>query len=277
MIALAIAAAPGCARREPATRPGVEAGGAALLAPSTAPARRDDAEAPARDAVVVPRYVYAVDVFHVDAPLGTYSRDDAFWAEMDESVLPVDARDTLWRNGVRCGLLPIERLDALRERSGMPERTRRTRITGPEARETEIEMNLRVPEQTLFHFDAGNNLTGRSFGESDNLLLLSYEPAPRRAGWVRVSLQAAVRDARARLAPPGESRRVATRDEQRFDLRLRADVPPGMALVLGLSPDGARTTSLGHAMLSRAGAGGRDELALFILPTPVGELGGPRR
>ena len=70
-------------------------------------------------------------------------------------------------------------------------------------------MRKAIPYQTILYFDEDNELRGTCYDRCDNLIVMSYQPTPRKAGSARISLAPMVRTMRKRLefSPAGNEER----------------------------------------------------------------------
>ena len=217
--------------------------------------------------------VLTLTIYNISVPAGAVSASDDFWKRVNEQALNVQAYDTLHRNGVRVGLGAAGEWAYFRDIVDRhPATTAVTSFTATEARSADLPLRTDVPEQTIFHLTPAGQLQGRSFDRSDNLLAVTFGPAPRKPDHVRVALCPVVRAARARLelTTGGEAREVqVVRPEQMFDCALTVDVPAGGFLVVAPSPDGRWPTSVGAAFLTDDAPAERRERVLLIVPRPV--------
>jgi hypothetical protein len=109
--------------------------------------------------------------------------------------------DLLFKNGIRVGRAPISEWSYLRGlMEKHPARTQKLSFTGTEAKAVELEFKKGIDEQTIFYYDGQNNTVGRSFENCENVMGLSFQPAPRQpAGTVRVALCPVVRSLRRKI------------------------------------------------------------------------------
>ena len=230
-------------------------------------------EEQARQADAVPEqdYLIQLTIYNITLPVGGVSRSDEFWRHINENAVDVGPHDLLWKNGVRVGIAAAGEWDYLRGTlESNPARTQPSNFTGRESN-IELEMKLKVPYQDLFYYDGAGDLTGRTFDRCDNLLRVSFQPAPRKPGTVRLSVCPVVRSLRERLVPTGEASFNPTpyqwiHPEQFFALNLTADIPRDGFLVLAPSPDGKWPSSLGNTFLIKDGATEQTETLLIFRP-----------
>jgi hypothetical protein len=223
---------------------------------------------PAGDAAI---YLY-LDIYQLTVPYGTISTNEEFWKRINEQSVDVTTYDLLFKNGIRVGQASTADWDYFKKIIDQnPATTQTSTLTGAPGKVMELEIKKDVPAQTLFYFDSQNVLQGRSYDESDNLLAVSFEPAPRKLGTARITLCPMLRATRKRLQytvlnDEREIQYVAA--ERLFDLNLCADVPPGNFLVVAPSIEARSATSVGRAFFTRDGQAERLEEIFLIVPHP---------
>jgi len=227
------------------------------------PAARPDVEA-----------VSCLEVFHLSVPFGTISNDAAFWKRIDETCVDPVTQQVLFSNGIRVGLAQSTQWPYFRELiEKHPLVARRSILSAREVNGIEVGLKKDVASQTIFYFPAGGGeLVGRTYDYCENFMALSFQPAPRKSGTLRIALCPVVRAARRVLqfgVNNGEQEFEYVRPEQLFDLNLRADVPQGTFLVVAPSTEGKWSTSLGRAFLVEDGPAERFEHILLLVPRPI--------
>ena len=126
-----------------------------------------------------------------------------------------------------------------------------------------------VPTQDIWLYRGRHQLVGRTYEKCDDLLGVSFWPDPRRANEMRISISPTVRSTRTRLEFNRSNEVtpfVERRPEFLYELNLRTVVPTDRFLVLGLSAEGRRPTSLGHQFLTMDGDVERKEQVLVFVP-----------
>jgi len=247
--------------------------------PAAAPAE------PAASRTAPPKITKAVDptpivrpsvglsVVQISVPVGAISRNEAFWKRIEERAIDIGTYDILQKNGFRAGLGAAAELETLLRPFD------RTQISPQAAsfiasnvKTIELPMKQAVPEQIIYDFDLKNVLTVRTYEEADYLLVLDFQPAPRKAGDVRISLCPLIRTLRRKLVPISdiETKEFEFRNPEKFfPLNLTLDLPLDGFLIIAPSPQAQSAMSLGHNFLMREGSTQRYETALLITPQPV--------
>jgi hypothetical protein len=222
------------------------------------------------DAVPRQEYLIQLTSYRITVPAGAVSRSDEFWKHIDEHAVDVPTYEQLYKNGVRVGVAASSEWDYLREiLKQNPAITQPSAYAGREAKDIEMELKMKVPFQNLFYYDTHGDLVGRTFERCDNLMRVSFQPAPRKPGSVRLALCPVVRSLRERLVAIGD---VNTRTiqfvhpEQLFELNLTADIPLDGFLVLAPSEESKWPTSLGSNFFVNDGATEQTETLLIFRP-----------
>jgi hypothetical protein len=229
-----------------------------------------DAQAHQMDAVPDVPYLISLNIYKITVPAGTISRSEEFWKHIDEHAVDIPTYEQLYKNGVRVGVAAASEWDYLKEiLEQNPAKTQPGAFAGREAKAIDLEMKLKVPYQDLFYYDTTGDLVGRSFERCDNLLRVSFQPAPRKPGTVRLGVCPVVRSLRERVVAVGD---VNTRTlqwvhpEQFYELNLSADIPLDSFLVLAPSPEAKWPTSLGNNFLVANGATEQTETIMIFRP-----------
>ena len=212
---------------------------------------------------------FRVEVFRISPDLGQISKNDAFWNRIDEQCVDVATADLLYRNGLRVGIAPISEFENFANSLGGNEPVQQLSIAGTDTKNTQIELKSNVPEQTIFYFDRANIAQGRAFDKSENIMNVSVEPAPRKPGFVRVSLCPMVRATRRKMQFTrlnDEYEIQIINPEIYYDLNFRVDIPPDSFLIVTASPDASRPTSVGNAFMIRNEPAKQLEDVILILP-----------
>ncbi len=228
---------------------------------------------PPSDARAEPEVMTRMDVYVLTIPAGTVSLDDSFWKRIDETTLAPETYDVLFKNGVRVGLAPTTEWEHFRqiiERN--PAVTQRGDYVASDGKAVELSVRKDVESQTIFYIDATNRLQGRSYDRCENLINVTFQPAPRTAGAVRVALVPVVRSQRMRLQydasnTGNEVQYVAP--ERLYDLNFTAEIPTNQFLVVAPSREGRWPTSLGSTFFGVAGATEQLERVVLLVPRIV--------
>jgi hypothetical protein len=260
IFALALVVA-GCADKgsDPTTQPSARR--ARSMAEMRAQSRAAGKNAPMR---------IRVDVYHLQVPYGTVSRNDEFWTRIDEQCVDPGTHDLLFRNGVRVGQAPVGEWEHFKQMmTEHPATFQASSILGPEAKNVDLNVRKQVETQDIFYYDGQSDLQGRTYDRCENYLTVSFLPAPRKPGSVRVSLCPVVKTMRKRYesTEKGSEREFTyTNPERIYDCNLRTDVPPGHFMIVAPSEEAMRPTSIGNCFLLHDGPTERLESVLLFVP-----------
>lgn len=254
------------------------------LTPLPPPTGDADPDAPRDPQPVVP-LVFHVDVYQLSLPAGAVSGNAEFWNRLNEQILDPATYDVLQRNGLRVGEASFADWPFFRDLIDQhPGTVAQAQAVAREVKNLELEMKKDVQFQDIFYYDARNQLIGRSFERCDNVVAVSFQPTPRRPGFMRLTLAPLVRGLRKRLEYSTINNELAevqfVSPETFYDCNLRLDVPLQSFIVVGPSPESASQTSIGAAFLLKDEKGQRQEQVLIIVPRPYrvdDETGGPGR
>lgn len=256
----------GCGAQQVSEPPTAGNGGTATMSMSQA-ARADDP----RDPPPPLNIVFQVDVYQVAVPFGTFSGNEQFWRRINEQCVDVATYDLLYRNGIRVGEAPVAELQTFRKYISEVLPAQKITVTATEVKNVEIEMKKDLPEQVIFHFDSSNRPVGYSFDRCENYMTISFQPTPRKPGYLRMTLCPMVRSQRRVLqfSPNNEEREFAFTSPERFyELNMRVDIPRDGFLVVTASADAKRPTSIGRAFFTVDGPAERMEQVLLVIPKP---------
>jgi hypothetical protein len=223
-----------------------------------------------RDAFPPQEYLIQLASYKITVPAGTISGNKDFWGHIDENAVDVPTHDLLWKNGVRVGVAASSEWDffkAILEQN--PAITQPSSYAGREAKDIEMEMKMQVPYQNLFYFDTQGELIGRTFERCDNLLRVSFQPAPRKPGSVRLGMCPVVRSMRERIVAVGDINTISYQfihPEQFFELNLSVDIPMDGFLIVAPSPEGKWPSSLGGNFFVGDGTVEQFETLLIFRP-----------
>lgn len=229
-----------------------------------------DAQLNQQDAVPEQVYLIQLTIYKITVPSGAVSRSDEFWKRVNEHAVDVGTYELLYKNGVRVGVVPVSEWDYFRQLLGdHPALTQPMTYTGRQANDIEIEMKKQVPMQHIFYFDSIGELVGRTYDRCNDLIRVSYQPAPRKHGSVRLGMVPVVQSMREQLVPVGPlNTRTVTwfRPEYLYDLNLVADVDIEHFLVVAPSAEAKWPSSLGNVFLNSDGATERNETLIVVRP-----------
>lgn len=218
-------------------------------------------------------FAVRVDVWAISVPRGSVSGNEAFWKRVDEDAIDPLRYDLLFKNGFRVGVARQDDWDYFRDiLARFPARHQLNALTVTDEQSVEVPVRKDIESQILSYFDADKPVELKSYDKCQNILQLSFLPAPRRTDAARISMTPVVRATRERLEyNPDNSERVLryVQPERLYELNLAVEVPFGQLLVLSPSTDTARQTSIGRNFLLIDGNTEQSELILLIAPTRV--------
>lgn len=227
------------------------------------------ADAP-RDAQAAKPVMFQVDVFRISVPFGTFTGNEAFWKRMDEQCVDAFQGDLLNRNGIRVGLAPNSEIEFFKR--FMEEKPVVTKLTttATEVPLVEIEMQKELPHQTISFFNP--DLRIQDYEGSSNVLNMSFQPAPRKPGCMRLTLAPMVRSTHKHYTFTKLNNEVELQyinPETYYDLKLRVDIPQDQFFIVMPSADARYETSVGSAFLTKSGPTDRLEQILLIIPRAI--------
>ncbi|CAN5495692.1 hypothetical protein BH09PLA1_BH09PLA1_33940 [soil metagenome] len=227
------------------------------------------ADAP-RDAAPAQSIIFQVEVYRITVPFGTFAGNEAFWKRVDEQCVDPFTNDLLNRNGIRVGQAPLAELDFFRKFMEEKPVISKMTTTATEAPLVELEMRSDLPEQRISLF--APDLRMRDYDASSNVLNLSFQPAPRKPGCMRLTLCPMVRSHRKHFQYTvlnNETELKYISPEMFYDLNLRVDIPKDRFFVVMPSADARYETSVGRAFLTKDGPLDRYEQILLIVPHAI--------
>ena len=214
-----------------------------------------------------------VDIFLLQVPHGTISRNEEFWKRIDEHAVDVATYDLLYRNGVRVGQAHTREWDHFRRvMDQYPAAFKSTTLVAAENKPVELPLRKSVQGQDICYFDSFNVLSGQSFDECENVITMTLQPAPRKPGVMRLALCPTVRSMRKRIqfSPMNNEQEVLfTTPEKIYDINLRCDVPVDHFLIVAPSSESAWRTSIGNQFFITEGAAEKLENVLLIVPHAI--------
>lgn len=204
-------------------------------------------------------------------PWGAVSRSEEFWKHVDEQVIDPSTAALLQANGFRAGLGRADDWTYFRRllEQHPVERQVDSCLRPETAGFMTLETKLSVDVQTIFDFGPGGTMAGRTYEKCDNLIVVSFQPAPRKIGYVRIALTPMVKSLRTRLMAVGDIEQTEVKfinPEKYFDLGLIVNVAMDDFLVVAPSPQAAASTSLGRHFLVTDAAVERAEQVLIFVP-----------
>src|SRR5678815_2352059 len=98
-----------------------------------------------------------VEIYQLQVPFGTISKNAEFWKHIDENAVDVGTYELLLKNGVRVGQAPVAEWDYFRQiMSQYPAITQQASLVAAEAKPVEMPVRKQIVNQDLFYFDAKN-------------------------------------------------------------------------------------------------------------------------
>jgi hypothetical protein len=214
-----------------------------------------------------------LDVYVLSVPYGTVSRNEEFWKRVNEQAVDVGTYDLLIKNGVRVGEAPIAEYERFAQLiKDQPASHRVASLVAPEGKEVDLEIRKEVPTQLIWHYNGMNELIGWSYDRCENYVALSYQPAPRKNGTLRIVLCPVVKEHRKRLewlAGNKEQEVAFTQPRRYYDVNLRADVAVNSFLVVAPSAESTWPGSIGNRFFVQDGAAEQMENVLLFVPKQV--------
>ena len=217
-----------------------------------------------------PAAVQAMDVYEVTVPFGAVSRSQEFWKRVNETSVDVATYDLLQKNGFRVGVAPAAEWSYFRAIiEQYPAKTRHTAVTGGAEGSLELSMKQNVEYQNLAYLTDDDTLLARTYERCENLLAVSFQPAPRRPGQVRVTMCPLVRSNRKHfeVSVTDEEREYDyVKPERLYSLNLCADIPLDGFLVVAPSTLARFATNLGALFLVEGRETEQVEHVLLMVP-----------
>ncbi|MBC7785152.1 MAG: hypothetical protein H7144_15055 [Burkholderiales bacterium] len=248
--------------------------------PATAPAPETIPDLPTspRDAMPPVSLMYSIEIFEILLPRQSVSADEAFWKRVNESAVELAAHDVLFKNGIRVGELPVTELASLQALAGDRQK-QISSFSGIDGKQIEFPVRSGINQQTIFFFNRENQLVGRSYDRSDNILYFSFETTPRKPDQIRLALSPAVRAQNKKLqysTLPGKLEReiTYTNEEVRYDACLSLDLPLSSLLVIAPSVEARDPCTLGSAFFLNHTPSEQQERLILIVPRAYKREGG---
>jgi hypothetical protein len=217
-----------------------------------------------------PAVVQALDVYEVTVPFGAVSRSQEFWKRVNETSVDVATYDLLQKNGFRVGVAPTSEWSYFRAIiEQYPATTKHTAIAGGAEGSLELPMKQNVEYQNLAYLTDDNTLLVRTYERCEDLLAVSFQPAPRRPGQVRMTLCPVVRSNRRKfeVSVTNEEREYDyVKPERLYDLNLCADIPLDGFLVVAPSTLARFSGNLGSTFLVEDRPTEQVEHVLLMVP-----------
>jgi hypothetical protein len=237
----------------------------------TASAMEDAGVITPKDAQPTVPVVFELVCYQLKVPVGTVSRNEEFWKRIDEQCLDPARYDLVRRNGIRIGEASVSEFNHIRNLLDQNPGTGRTMGTlAPDAKNIELEMKKDIPFETVNYYDDNNQLCGRSFDASENVLNLSYQRTPRKIGDMRLALTPMVRSLRKHMefTAMNQEEEITYTAPEKFYLSLIVDLPMDKFLVVAPSDNADVPTILGHQFFVKDDPSEQMEQVLIFVAQP---------
>jgi hypothetical protein len=231
-------------------------------------------------------FVVQLEVWQISVPFGSVSNNAAFWKRVGEDNIDVATRDILYLNGFRVGQAPIREWDYFKNIiDENPAQAAHQSYVASEAHSVEMPLKNQVLQQCVFVMNPPQEPNGKTFDSCDNIMTLSFRPAPRKSGDVRVKLCPMIRGLHKKLEATvlnGQREFQFVAPERLYDLRLETDVPLDSFLIVAPSEYARAPMTVGNAFLIKEGETERLEQILILVPrvfnggSPVASASIPR-
>jgi hypothetical protein len=230
------------------------------------------------DAVASSQTIFHVEVFVLCAPSGTFSRNDEFWKSIDEQCLDVGTYELLQKNGMRVGVAPLAELERISPFMVDTTPIQKFAVTGAELKDVQIDMKVGVQSQNIFYYNRRNTLIGRTYDKSENVMNVSFKPAPRKPGHLRMEFCPMVRATRKKMqfTAMNDSYEIQfVNPEVMYDLNFLVDIPIDSFLIITPSEYALAPSRLGRAFMIKDTPTSQLEQMLLIVPQPIEKLKRP--
>jgi hypothetical protein len=216
--------------------------------------------------------VFRLEVYVVNVPVGTISRNDAFWKRLDENCVDVATYALLGDNGLRVGQAHEEEWPALKRMiEDNPGSISHLETVGAEMKNIELPMRQGVEGQAVCYIDTDGKLRGDRYDRCDNLLNISFCRTPRKLGDIRLAIAPVIRLTRKRLefTPLNNEQEIEFKADEAIYQNLTVDLPQNQFLVIAPSEDATRNlTLLGNRFFMKDGPAEPTEQVLVIAARP---------
>ena len=218
-----------------------------------------------------PVTVQQLDIYQLSVPLGAVSHSDEFWKRVDEQTVDIATYDLLLKNGMRVGVANNSEWPYFKSIvDAHPTKSRQCTATGGDAGAVELVLKEKINFQNVFYLNDRNQVYGRTYERCENAMGVSFQPAPRKPGTVRISVCPLVRSLRKRFEVSirnNEEREIQyVAPENLYDLNLITDVPVEGFLVIAPSDHARIPSSLGSTFLVGGNISERFEQVLLLVP-----------
>lgn len=277
MVILVLLATCGCSQL-PRWMGGKPVGNAHEVAPSEAGGARNGFEAVSpkpSGLAAAPVNILAMqfDILRVDIPSGATKDAAKVWNHVDEMRIDPRQAPLLVRNGLRVGTTGQGAWPALRaifDAARAQAREQQQSVRGGEP--IVVELGAIDKEQTVFSYDHGGRLSGRTIPAGEMLLKLGYTAYPQVSGRMELIASFEIRHDRGVMEwenRGGQIVQTPSYDVLAFDdLTTMVGLGTGETLVIGPSEEAGGAFLPGSRFFTGVQRGARYETVWFITPRP---------
>jgi hypothetical protein len=218
--------------------------------------------------------VAVLDVYQLSVPLGAISRSEEFWKRVEESAIDVGTYDLLLKNRVRVGIgdnrdWPFFKSLIDNNHASVMRGSSSTTAQGS----LQLQLKDKIPWETVSWITDRDILFMRDFDECENLLNISFEPAPRLLDHAVLCVCPLVRGERKIIRFTALNREEpelqGVYPEQLMSLAVKADLPPNHFLILAPTADSTPNTSVGRTFFVKNGVAEALETVLILSPRVI--------
>jgi hypothetical protein len=211
-----------------------------------------------------------LDIYQFSIPIGQISKNEVFWKQVDETALGSDLSRRLYKNGLRCGIVPKSEWSFFRDMLvDKAHPVVHQMIDGFRSDAVQLQLTRNVDDEDIFFLNASGDLEGHSYKNCMNLVNLSFEPIARRPGAVRVALCPTVQEQTVGLEYTGLNtvQPVYLKSDRLYDTAVRADITDDSFLIVSPGDQSRRSTSIGGSFFIKNDTAQQLEQVLLIIPT----------
>ena len=219
--------------------------------------------------------VVSLNVYQLTVPLGSISRSEEFWKRVEEvPAIDVGTYDLLLKNDVRVGIgdnkdWPF--FKSLIEKNHAAVVRGSSSVTAQGS--LQLPLKTRIPSQIVSWTTDRDILFMRDFDDCENLLSISFEPAPRLKDHAILCVCPLVRGERkiVRFTPLNHEEPAFTQvyPEQIMSLAVKTDVPPDHFMIMAPTADTRLEMSVGRTFFVSNGVAEPLETVLILAPRVI--------
>lgn len=215
----------------------------------------------------------AFEVFRAELPLDGVRHSRKIWNHVDELRTAPRMLARLARNGVRVGAVSAEAWPAIRtilEAGGAD--VRKDQLLTPSGLPLAVEVGTIEASESVFSYQANNQLVGKTFTEGRKVINVDYAFHPEMGGRIDLQLGFEVRRDRRGITwerTEAGVRQVPAHDRHGFtDLRTVLALNPGESVILGPSAETHNEYLIGSRFFNGRRADERYENLYWLTPVP---------